>query len=479
MFQLTRGVLVAALIALSTAFVLPAQAATIELLQIGTWSTAPGSATQDAELRLGGKYVIRSTYDDTMPTTPPGGRDLGGITVHQIPLNMGTNSFQIQIPMQGFDSGGTRFIYTQTQADHGAFFIPNPVIQFNSTVASPANFVGYEFEAADFFPGATTNFVEFFSVVNSVEVGTAGNPIIVNTLNPVGQVLRQEGSNFPTVIRSVNTLVDAVSVIANAGPNLQYSAGQPTVTTNAGTTSDNNLGNARTDNEDFLTFTWTRNGSALVGTAADGSHVNIIPGMPNTLRATENVNLTVNIANSGLTKTTDTAVWQVVVAEALTNLGGPNAPGATDTLTVSYANAVPIVNASATAQGNDLLFDLDISDADLAVNLVIAGLEALDVDILVDGFDKTSFFANLIASGMQLVSHADLLAEFGTGVHIFDVHVADLVLALSMTFVSDTFAFTVNPEQAAVPEPSSLLILGIGLVAAAVIRRRRPPAYGA
>src|SRR5687767_4719341 len=102
MFQLTRGVLVAALIALSMACALPAQAATIELLQIGTWSTDPGSATQDAQLKLGGKYVIRSTYDNT---TVPMPRDLGGITVYEIPLDMGTNSFHIQIPMQGFDSG--------------------------------------------------------------------------------------------------------------------------------------------------------------------------------------------------------------------------------------------------------------------------------------------------------------------------------------------------------------------------------------
>lgn len=466
MFQLTRGILVAALIALSMAFALPAQSEPIVMLQIGTWSTDPGSAMQDAELRKGGKYVIRSRYDDTTATTP---RDLGGITVHEIALNMGTNSFQIQIPMQGFDSDGTRFIYTQTQANHLPFFIPNPVIQFNSPTPSPANFVGYEFEG-DFVPGATTNFVEVFSEVNSVDMGG----MIVNTLNQVGQVLREQNGNFPTVIRSINTLVDAVPVIADAGPNLQYSAGQQNVTTNAGTTSDNNLGNARTDKEDFLTFTWTRNGNPLVGTPADGSHVNIIPGMPPSMRATENVNLTVNIADSGLTKTTDTATWQVVVTEDLTGLGGDAA--ATDTLTVSYDNAVPIVNASATAQGNDLLFDLDVSDADLAVNAVIAGFEALDIDIFVDGMDKTSFFADLIALGMQLVSHDDLLAEFGAGMHTFNVQVTDLALALA----SATFDFTVNPQQAAVPEPSSLLILGIGLAAAGVIRRRRRgPAYGA
>jgi hypothetical protein len=468
MFHFRRGVLLAALIGLSMAFAMPAQSAPIELLQIGTWSTDPGSAVQDADLNLGGKYVIRSTYDDATATTS---RDLGGITVHEIPLNTpGSSSFQIQIPMQGFDSGSSRFIYTQTEANHLPFFITNPVIQFNGATPSPANFVGYEFEG-DFVAGATTNFVEIFSEVSSVDIGGG---TIVTTLNQVGQVLRDEGGSFPTVIRSINTLVGAVPVIADAGPNLQYSAGQQNVTTNAGTTSDNNLGNARTDAEDFLTFTWTRGGNPLVGTPADGSHVNLIPGLPPSSRVTENVNLTVNIANSGLTNTTDTATWQVVVTEEITGLGG-NA----DTLEVSYANALPIVNASATAQGNDLLFDLGFDDADLAVNALIPGFEDLDVQIFVDGLDETSFFASLIASGLQLVSHADLLAEFGAGLHTFDVHVADLVLALSAQFVSGTFDFTVNPQQAPVPEPASLLMLGVGLAAAGVIaRRRRRPTSG-
>ena len=65
---------------------------------------------------------------------------------------------------------------------------------------------------------------------------------------------------------------EAASEKAEAGDNLTYSAGALTRTTDGGTFrnadgtwQDNDLGAARSDKEDFLTHTWTNQGSVEGG----------------------------------------------------------------------------------------------------------------------------------------------------------------------------------------------------------------------
>jgi len=442
----------------------PALAMQVDLIKIGTWTTAPGSATQDAGLQQGGRYVIHASYDPAL--TPTTVRNINGMDFYVINLAtaaaaIGGDSFRILVPMEGFDSGGTPFVYDQNQADH-YFYGPNiqePEIQFTAPGGSAGDFYGFEFEG-DFEPGATGNFVEVFTDVAAFDPG-GGNPIIF-TPSQVTQVLRDP--TYEIAERSIDSLTDAIAPVAEAGPDRQYNAGQTTVTTDVNAFVDNDLGAMRSDGEDFLTYDWTEGGAPLTGTTATA--------MRPDGRTVDDVNIAVAIENSGLTKTTDTVTWQVEVNEDLTGLGG-----STDTLTVSYLNALPaIANASATAQGADLLFALDLDDPDLAVNPFIVDFEMLIASILVDGLDETAFFGALLDDAINgdtlLVSNADLLSQFGLGAHLFEVSVTDRAGAAANT----SFGFDVIPsQQAPIPEPGTLALFATGaaLLGAGVLRRNR------
>jgi hypothetical protein len=288
------------------------------------------------------------------------------------------------------------------------------------------------------------------------------------------------------VIRSVNAIVDAEAVVAEAGADMAYDAGSLSITTDGGTFrngdgtwQDNDLGAARSDREDFLTHTWSNLGSAqggaqdvpLVGTDADAERPNVIPSEspfvlqppPSGTRTVEQVNKSVDIADSGLRSTTDTATWEIEVHEQLTGLDG-----GTDTMTVSYDNSLPIIlDASASSQTGGVLFELDVADLDLAVNASILDFEALQIELYEGGTLFTDFGAALIGTKSEFVNDATLFSIFGAGMAALEVRVADLYLQSISSFVSATISFAV------VPEPTTGTLLGLGLIGLATRRRNR------
>jgi hypothetical protein len=560
-----------------------AQAAPISASYVGTWSTSPGSGQPGSgtDLETGQKFVINVTYDTAV--TPISSTTSSGFTYYTVDLAAGAappnggglvsngNSLDILIPLEGMDAGSP-FIYSSDEFDHGDFPgdpFPSAVPQIHFLDAAGTQFLGFKLESFDFGPGG--NFVQL-----ATEVANQGGHPTPST------VVDMISGGFQTVIRSVNHLEQASSVVAEAGNALTYDAGNLTVTTDGGTFrngdgtwQDNDLGAARTDKEDFLTHTWTNLGSvqggaagALVGTDAEALRPNIIvDAAPSGTRAVEDVNKIVGIANSGLQSTTDVATFRIAVTEDLTGFSG-----GTDTVSVSYNNAGPTAtvgpditysasNLSQTAQGgvidadlavnavvagfeshafewsegggalpgspsanpnllvnilnsgltntldtttfditvtdlagasdsnsilvsyqnsdvlialaiatpvgNDIQFDLDIQDADLAVNdLGLVDFELITTSFLLDGGAFVGL-AELLATGTEYLTETELIALFGLGAHALEVRTADRFRTNGGTFQSAFINFTV------VPEPGTATLLGLGLIGFSLASRRR------
>jgi hypothetical protein len=437
-------------------------AAPIELIQVGTWTENPGNfqPSSGSELQLGGKFVIKTSYDPAL--TPSSPQDIGGQTFHVIELSGGEagatggstpngNSFEVLVPMEGFDTGGAPFVYSQTATDHlnfpgDPYASPNTRIHFDAPGGDPARFVGYRIEGG-LVPGALGNFIQIQTEIS--ETGLV-DPVASQVVNIR---FEENPASYPMVIRSVDGIASAVPVIAEAGPDLSYDAATLVVTTDGGTSQDNDLGAGRSDKEDFLTHTWTLAGSVEngpLGTPLLGDDVDRT--RPDG-RAVENVNKTVEIANSGLASTTDVATWQIAVTEDLTGLDG-----GTDTLALSYDNALPIVAlALATPVGDDILFELSVIDADLAINgLGLTDFELLEVELKHEGLPFTAF-AELIDVGVQHVDFDTLVALFGEGDDRLEVRVTDRFLRGEGSFVSAFIDFTV------VPEPGTAVLVLMGL----------------
>ncbi len=597
----------------ATLLAAPVAAVPVTITQVGTYSGNPGSGNASAQMNLGNKFVMRTTYDAA--ATPAAIRTINGLDFRVIDLATRVapadpftgqgglvgngNGFELLIPMEGFDTA-TPFVYSQNELNHLSFPGFNndtPQILFTAVQTSnpgdPNNlppvtdpglsapgapdFVGFEFEG-DFPVPFQPIFGSLLTEVAAVDIGggviertaTFGARVFDATFDPaISTTLRPDD---PPGSRAV---VLAQDVVAEAGANIVYDAGNLTRTTDA-SSQNNNLGNARTDAEDFVTYSWTGpGGGALGGTDADGTEQDVIPvpGLPALIdnpvtapRTVENVNKTVGIVDSGLTRTTDVVQWQVEVTEDLTGLGpstdttdvsyanaGPTAnagpplvydaatlaaladgsvadpdlavnalipgfeshtfqwsqggnplgttedvlvtiqdsgltttidtsvldftvtdfAGASDTASTgaSYSNALPVITtASATPQGADLLFEFAFDDPDLAVNSLIAAFELLDVQILVDAVDQTGFFTGLIAGGSQLVSNADLVSQFGLGLHSFEGRVTDRAGALATA----VFQFDVLQQQQ-VPAPATAALLALGLAGVLGGARRRRP----
>ncbi len=376
-------------------------AAPIDLVLIGTWSTSPGSGhtASGTEVATGGKFVIKTTYDPDV--TPIMATNVNGFDYFTVDLAGGTappsggglvsngNTLDVLVPLEGFDTA-MPFIYSLDELDHGDFSgdpFPSVVPQIHFRDAAGTDFLGFKLEAFDFGPGG--NFLHMATEIANIDPGD-GIPVPTPST-----VVNLTTDTFATVIRSINSIADSAPVAAEAGDPLAFSAGALTITTDGGTVrnldgtwQDNDLGAARSDQEDFLTHDWELVGSvqggaagtALVGADATAERPNIIVDLPPSgTRTVENVNKIVDIVNSGLQSTTDVATWQVSVTEDLTGFDGGS-----DTVEVSYQNAGPtalvgpdlVYSAGATAQ----LPQGGVNDADLAVNAIISGFESHSFD---------------------------------------------------------------------------------------------------
>jgi len=472
----------------------------IELIQVGTWTENPGNfqPSSGSELQQGGKFVIKTGYNqsDYWGDTLIFQQEIGGRTFHVAELSSGTagdtggsqpncpmslpcNYFDVLVPMEGFDSGGVPFVYHQTATDHlnfagDPYASDNTRIHFDAPGGDPADFAGYRFEGG-FAPGALNNFVQIQTEISDSETELIPGTFIERPVasQVVNIRFEENPASYPMVIRSVDGIASALPAIAEAGPDLSYDAATLLATTGGGTSQDNDLGAGRSDKEDFLTHTWTLVGSVENGPIGASLVGDDIDGMRPDGRAVENVNKAVEIANSGLASTTDVAIWQIAVTEALTEFDG-----GTDTLFLSYENALPIVAlALATPVGNDILFELTLEDVDLAINgLGLTDFELLEVELKHEGLPVTALadlidvgaqlkheglpvtaLADLIDVGAQYVDFDTLVALFGEGDGRLEVRVSDRNLREEGGFVSAFINFTV------VPEPGTAMLVLAGL----------------
>ncbi len=481
----------------------------VSVTYVGTWSTAPTAVANPGQVTQGGKYVIKSTYD----TNDISFVNRGGTgSFYRADLSLPGNSFEVFLPFEGLG-----VVDTQTAADHfvigGPTFAPTAEIQFFDAAGS--KFRGFEFES-DFLSGNLI-FEQFTSDA------TNGTTTVTNS---VGQILNSD-AGFGINIRSVTSdvlsqdsgasggqqnpgvfLSPAVPIVADAGADLVYNAGSLTVTTNASTKvvspapdpivpgevrtapsssdssrqADNDLGAGRADGEDFLNYKWSINGAAPADGNLSGTRLNrVVATLPGSgpasvnsgTRSVDDVNVAVAIQNSGLTKTTDQVFFDLEVTEDMTGLSSAGSTPLDDgRVAVSYANALPaIVDASATAQGNDILFNISASDLDLGINALIPDFELLSFSLYSGGSLFTGL-TDLLLSGTELVSHSALLSLFGQGAHQLELRLSDRVLAAQGSFVNAFIDFTVAAANP-VPAPASLPLFMLGVMVLLYWRRRQ------
>jgi hypothetical protein len=236
--------------------------------------------------------------------------------------------------------------------------------------------------------------------------------------------------NFAPAVTDTNGLAAAVDLIVDAGPDIVYSAGDLTKSTASSVVQSNDLGAGRSDGEDFVDVTWSQTGTPSGNDIA------------------------VAIANSGLASTIDTAIWTMNASEQMTGKTD------SDTLQASYLNAIPTINATATANAGNVDFTLSVGDLDLAVNALIADFEMLIVSAMVGAIDATALFADLISSGLDSLTNAELEGAFGAGPHSVLFTVTDRAGGTATA----SAAFDVTQTPAFIPEPGALLLLAGGLL---------------
>jgi hypothetical protein len=462
---------------------------------IGIWSENPGNAAPGSGtgLEKGQKFVVNVTYDPAV--SPITETTVNGFTYYSVDLAGGAavpnggglvtngSSLDVLIPLEGMDAGSP-FIYSLDEfshRDHPGDPFPSPVTQLHFRDAAGTDVLGFKLETYD--AGIPGNFLQMQTEVANIDPGD-GTPVPTGT-----GVAQMRTGGFNMIIRSLNAIVDSVPVVAEAGGPLSYSAANLSRTTDGGTFEnldgtwqDNDLGAGRSDKEDFLTHSWTLLGSVeggpasspLAGGNADALRPLVLPSEnpfvlqppPSGTRAVENVNKMVEIVDSGLKTTTDVATWQIAVSEDLTGFDG-----GTDIVMVSYDNSDVVINSAlATPVGDDLQFDLDVEDDDLAINaLGLVDFELLTYSLLLDG-NPFIGLSDLLTNGTEHVTLAQAIALFGTGMHSLEIRVADRVRSLGATYVSETINFDVVPE----PGTGTLLLLGLaGLQRMSSKTRRR------
>ena len=317
-------------------------AAPINVTYIGTWSsTGSGNPAADGgpSISAGQRFVISITYDDASVVTnnvdvPNAFFTPSGASMSTISLQDAGNSLDIFVPMEGFD-GASPFVYTQNESNHFFFGDNSPVPTLNfangSSISDTSNIIGLEFEG-DFVGGAQQNVIELF---NTSADGS--------TINMVSQVLNLGNGGIAASDTSVQgtSLVAAVDLDISAGSNVTFDAGNLTQSTSSAVIQSNDLGAARSDNEDFIDASWSVSGTEA---GANGNDI------------------AVSIANSGLTSTTDSVSWNVTMTEQFTGTSDA------DSVIVSYMNSTPSASATATATAPGTDFTLSVVDLDEIVN---------------------------------------------------------------------------------------------------------------
>lgn len=506
-----------------------AGAEVVERTYVGTFSNElsvsaglPGN--NPALIARGGKYVVKTRFDtDDMVALAAGSRfDITrpAYVVSLDGLPGSVNSYELFVPTQGF---GT---LTQSGRDHyalGTGYAATAEIQFFSPCGDAAGcddvFRGFAFESnfmrsnSPDTPAAGGDLVFEQYTYDASFSGTPVTNYVVNVLDQDLAVIEANGGHVDVLSEDSGPaggqrnpgvfFARAVEVVAEAGAaGLVYSHANLDVTTQAGTEqvfeapqmavpgqlrsgpsnidaqprqADNDLGAGRSDGEDFLTYEWTINGVSSEGDEA-GTRINrsvetLAVANPSVedhgpmfvndgTRTVDDVNKTVAIQDSGLTRTTDVVSFELLVTEDLTGQQDG------DTVLVSYANALPtILNFSTTVEGKGLLFELGIVDPDLAVNALIPDFEVLETVLSFDGHPLGAF-GELLSSGSQFMSAAELIALFGVGERQLDVAVTDYYLRQLGLSVTGSVKFSV------VPLPSSLfLLLGALGLAGLTVRR--------
>ncbi len=410
----------------------------VEVVYVGVWDSvgAGNFGPGGAGISAGQKYVIALNYDalsivSNNVAVLDGAFNPTPNLMTTIDLSAPGNSLNIYVPMAGLDTSGNPFIYEQNQSQH-FYYGPNspvPTLNFqnNTFIGDKNNIIGIEYEG-DFAPGAGDNFIELFNTA------APNSPVVSMT----AQVLSL-GAGVASTDTDLNVsdppqrLAEAVELMVDAGPDIVYNAASLTQTATAVITQSNDLGAFRTDGEDFIDVSWSP-----AGTVSGNSNQ-------------------VGIAASGLTMTTSTTTWSANAAEQMTGKAD------SDTTNVSYANAIPTLNASAAANGNDVDFIFDANDADLAVNTLIAGFEMLSFTALVDGtIDASIFFADLFSNGSFTYTMADLFAEFGSGPHNLSFFATDKAGAQATALFGLEITGSANPPS--IPEPSAILLMFGGLI---------------
>ena len=437
--QYLRSGILVALVAFSGM----AQAVPVEVIKIGTWNTATGAGNPlgvgGPGMATGQKYVIKINYDDTSTVET---RDVvtagfadSGQDMSVIELTGGSNTLDVFVPMEGLDTS-TPFIYTQNDSNHFdlGFGTPEPTLNFvdGSDVTDTANIIGVEFEG-DLVTGAGNNLIELYNAA-----ADATSPI-----NQVGQVL-----NFGvgTAIRQVgNSLTDSEAVVNVGSDNVAFDANMAAQTANVAAMG-NDLGAGRSDTEDFLDATWDVSGTTATSLVRN------------------EVAIQVELLDSGLTSTIDTATWNVDVTEQMTGISS----SASGQVMVSYINDAPSSTLSATATASGYDFAYSSLDADLVVNTLIAGFEILTYSVEVDGV-ATTLFDSLISTGSLSLTELALFNAFGEGVHSLGIIVTDLAGAIS-TASADFTVGDISPVP--VPPAFALMLTALGLLGVTGFRKR-------